>query len=408
MALAELPLALGMGLDRSAGLGTVSPASAEDTRNFYVRDSRLYIRPGMGGTGQPALAAGTDLVLIIPSKSTGDELFVTYTRSTRVLGVYQLNSAAAAMQSVGTWATLASGSPFPTVVGAEANGKILLAHDEGTIGYRAKTYVWTPNVTPSTVGTLAALQADLDGTGTPHDVYFRGVYAYLVYMWGWGFGSYTDPDRGDMVRYSKATDPVTWTGENALFCGVKKDPIRAVSQSDGILGVMKFGESYKIEGTDPDTFGIFPLDMQYGCVSARGAVQVGQVTWVWANDGPRVVTSTGLQPIAQALNLLWPAPADFPALGDPRYCFGIYDPMRHTLEWYWPDPVTSQGGQTPGFLLSLWKTQNLQSLQNQQIPQWFYVVRAVPLMCAGYSLVLQQAPPPVVSGYVSGVTASDA
>jgi len=41
-------------------------------------------------------------------------------------------------------------------------------------------------------------------------------------MFGTGYGTYTDADRGDIVRYSNATDPLTWQPGNYFCAGVKK------------------------------------------------------------------------------------------------------------------------------------------------------------------------------------------
>lgn len=401
---ATIPLAVGRGMDRATGLVQVQPQAPVDTQNVYARDAKMAVRPGLGGTIYPPLQWGTDILAIVPIKATGDELFAVYDRTSREIRIFRLDPDIPEMQELlsppnGLWGTLSALADFPVVTAAEADGIVFFAHDEGEILFRLETVYYTPNfASPDLPGTLTVLTANLVGDGGTDDpVYFRGVIAYLDYMCGWGFGNTDDPDRGDILRLSLPTQPTIFSPENYAIFGAKKDPIRGCIPTVDVLAVGKGNESYKLVGTNPDTFIPVLLDARYGVVSSRCAVNIGGIGYWWSIDGARQVMPDGTQPIAQPLELISPLPADFPDLGPSRTCFVTYDRRRYLLEWLFPTLETA-AVRTPTFALSLW---------NPKDPRWTFFVREQCLGCAGEIFVSDDAVAPAPTGYVSAVSGTD-
>lgn len=411
------PLSIGRGLDRATGLVAQSPASPTDARNVWARDAKMALRPGMIGTGFPSLAWGTDILCAIGVQATLEVLFAVFDRPTRVIRIYRLDTLSGVLQAAssppnGVWGTVL-GTDFPIVNAAESNGLVFFAHDEADITTRLPTIYYTPNfATPSTPGTLTTLMADLNSDGVSAPVYFRSVYAYLVYMWGWGYGTENvdEVDAPNSLRFSDPGDPTTYSPQNYFLAGVKRDPILTVVptcaqvntvsgvSSNSVLAVLKDNSAYRVVGTDPDTFGIEVLDPDYGVISSRMAISVGSTAYAWASDGPRNINPTGTVPIGQPLELVSPLPADFPTLGPSRDAFATFDPSRYLVEFLFPD-LQNATVPVPEFALSLW---------NPQDPRWTLFTREQPVTCGGFLLfrdVGTGAVPP--NGFASAVAAED-
>lgn len=410
----RMPLAIGRGMDRSTGSVAVQPNTASDTRNVYSRDAKMVVRRGMALTGYPNLPWGTDTLAIVAVKATLDVLFVIYDRDTKELRIYRLEPTSGVIQTLaafGLWGIYA-GTAFPVVSYAESNGLVFFAHDEADYDVRLPTIYYTPNFADETQpGTLTVLEADLDDDTTPAPVYFRGVYAHLEYIFGWGYGSESEADRPDIIRHSVAGEPLRWLSENNSPCGAQRDPILGCVAVAGmalmegtaanvpaILAIMKADESYRLIGDNPTNFGIELLDGLYGTVSSRASVNVGGVAYTWSSDGPRLVTPVGIKSYAQPLDLGSPLPADFPTLGPERLVFTAFDQEARSLTWFWTDPERGTVP-TPGFTVSLW---------NPDDPRWTFSLYEQLLTCAGRQIYRDIGGPAVPpTGYPSTIVADD-
>lgn len=403
MPLQTMPITLGAGLDRATGAAAVQPAYAVDAENLYARDAKLALRPGLAGTGFPALPWGTDVCCVAPARVTGDVLFVLYDRTSRQLRIYRMSPQLGLIQPVGTdgiWGTLSPEAEWPVVLAAENDGRIFFAHDEPTLAYRLATVYVTPDIdNPLLPGSLDTLMADLDGDGVENEVYFRGVLAYLEYMCGWGWGSEQEgeEDRGDVLRLSQPAEPTRFLPESFALCGARKEPILAAIPVQGVLVIGKPTETYRLVGTSPADFRVELLDARYGPISSRSAIAVGDIGFWCSQDGPRVITRESTSPIAQALELISPLPTTLPPRGPDRTCFVVYDRERYTLEWLWPnlDDVTLR---TPGFLLSRWEPSS---------PRWTFTVREQCISCAGEVIFAEALVTPTLDGYASNVVLTD-
>lgn len=403
---AEMPLVLGRGLDRETGIAGVQPQYPDDARNVYAKSGKMALAPGMQATGFPALPWGTHVLDIATVKATLEVLYVVFDSDSLEIRVFRLNQETGVLSPLttpadGLWGTLNIDADFPVVQHAEADGLMFFAHAEDDIAFRLNTVYYEPD--PSSVvlvGTLNDLLADLDGDDVEALVYFSGVYAYLEYMWGWGYGSEEvgNEDRGDVIRFAKPGQPLVWLPGNYLLAGVRKDPIIDVISTDDILAVMKGDEMYRLTGTSPADFGIFLMDAEYGTIAARVSWNTGGRAYTWSNDGGRRVTRDGTIPFAQPLDLTSPLPETFPALGPPRLAFAAYDQTRYLLYFVFPD-IEAGSVPVPAFLLSL---------ENPDDPRWTYREIQQPVTCAGVLITRDTGgSPPAPDGYVSDITAED-
>lgn len=409
----RIPIAIGAGIDRASGLVVVNPASASDSRNVYGRDGKIALTPGMSLTGFPPLEWGTHIVKAFGMESTLDILLIVFDAESRALRMYRVDTANSVLQLVegpagaDDWGVLGGDVEFPVIMADEAEGKVGFAHAEVEIGSRLVTIVYTPDVDPDVVGSWAPLQADLDGEGLA-DVYFSGLIAHLLYIVGWGFGSDSDPDRGDILRISNPDSPWTFVGENYSPVGVRGDPVltavpvtgalSAVGGASSVLALGKSNRAFRLVGSSFDDFVVEVLDPKHGVIGAACALATGGPSFWWSDDGCRLVTPLGTKPIAQPLELISPLPNDFPTLGPGRLCFTHFDKQRRLAEWYFPD-VEAGSVPVPGFSLSLW---------NEDDPRWSFRERQQPVVCAGYQITRETGSPPnPPAGYVSDIVIAD-
>ena len=399
----EWPLAIGRGLDRATGKASVQPQYPVDARNIQAQSAKMSVRSGMADTGFPPLVWGTHILEIIPIKATGDDLFVVFDSVSRDIRIYRLYVDGSAMQELavahGKWGTVNINADFPVISWAESDGKVMLAHAEDSISLRLQTIYYTPNWANMTLpGTLTGVTADLDGAGAAA-VYFRGVYTHLVYMCGYGYGSASDPDRGDTLRFSQPGDPVTFKASAFVLFGVKRDPIVAAGLVDSGLVLAKENETWMMDGLTGSQFVPRLLDSNYGAKSLRGMISYGQSLLMYSEDGPRSVTSANTMPIGKALELTSPLPDSLPAFGPTRLCFAVADVERYTVEWLFPDVEAVDFTRVTGIMLSLYDPQD---------PRWTFTVRELPVICGGlkYGTDFGGAPAAPV-GYPSATSAGD-
>lgn len=398
----RVPLTFGAGVDRDTGRSSASPSSFIDLRNVYLENGRLRLRRGFGPTGFPALPVGTDVCAIAFLEATLDILFVLYARSTRALTVYRLNPLATpTMQSVGSWGTVDAAATLPPVISvAESYGKVFLAHAEPVFSRRLVTKVYTPNATDATVGSMATLQADLNGDSTPADVSFRGVYAYNDSMWGYGYGEETSAsskDRPDIVRVSKPADPTVFVPERYFIAGKPSTPVTGLAALPLVgLVVGKTKSTYLVSGTDAETYGISLIDEQFGNVSDHGMVTERDAVWMWGLQGPRATMGGATVDMSQTLGLNDPAPPTLTPAGDIEHMFAFYDLVADTVEFVWPQRTTGESP-TLSYVASIRDPANI---------RWSYAERAGCVACAAWVLLGKESPP-ALTAYADFTAQSD-
>lgn len=399
----RLPLTFGAGLDRATGISAKDPRTFYDARNVVPREAGMELRPGLSGTGLPALDWGTDVVAMESVQKTLDVLQVVYDRASRDLRIYRLNPVnTPTRQLVGTWGTVNASAGFPIITMAEAGGTVFFAHAEEVMAYRLPTKYWTPGALDTDAGTLTTATADFDGSGAPGDIYFYGVCAHREYIVGWGWGTETDnttKDRPEIVRLSKPDNPTVFPPENYFLCGTRSTRVVGCTSMPGGLLVGSRTQRYTIFGTDPETFGVELTDPSHGIVSPRAWRTINGVAYGWSATGPRE-TLDPMAPsrdLALPLDLMQAVPTEWVARGPARECFTAYDAEQRVLYWTWPDLTSESATQTMAYACSL---------RSVTEPRFSVAVFERRLACAGTYLSGKVAPAPG-TGYASTLVLTD-
>lgn len=396
MGRARVPLVWGQGLDRNTGNLAVDAASFLDLRNLLVRESKLLARGGLVTPSDAAPFAGaTDVVGGFPFRTVRGSIIVTYNRTTRVLTVWQVDGFGAEAINLGDWATLPAGAPLPIVTGAETYGKLFLAHAEPLFNYRAKTIYVDPTLTPGTQ--LVDLTSDLNGDSAAEVLYFRGVYAYLDYLVGWGFGTGSDQNRPEIVHVSLPGNPLVFDKQQYFLAGVREEAVTGVLENGGQFRVQKKGEAFKIRGTGAANFGIDPLEKVYGQISERLGLTVGAEGVFWSEQGPRIAAGGASQDIALPLELGGPEPLDLAAAGPDAYGWSVYVPDERVIIFGFPvlDPVAPI---TRCYVVSR---------RNPAVISWAYFELQQAIYCAWLVIEGAATVGTAPTGYASALAAAD-
>lgn len=395
MSRVRLPVIFGGGLDRATGVEAIERGRFADLRNFWPRDEKLALRGGMQPPADALnMADVTDVVGIFPFEAEQAAVLVGWNRTTRDLTVWLADSVGGNAALIGTWDTTGDDA-VPRVTAAESYGKLFLAHEREEYNFRLHTVYFDPELV---IGAqLVTLEADLDGSGTPAPVKFRGVKRHLDYLFGFGYGTDADANRPEVVRVSKPGEPTLFDKNHYLLAGARGDPVVALEPLGEELLVLKRGRAYTVTGSDQSTFGIKPREEVFGVVATRAAIVVGSEVFYWSEYGPRMIAAgSASQDLAGPLELDGPSPTDLAAAGENRDAFAFYEPAERAVCWAFPvlDPA---GETTRVYALSL---------RNPSKPRWAYVELTGAVACAGLlteSSVLFTA----VTAYATDVTLTD-
>lgn len=316
-------LPFGSGLDRASGLMVVQPAVFSDLRNVHLIDGRAELRKGLLAVS--GIAPVTDVIGIFAVRSQGVAATISFNAPTGEVALWQTNPDGTSPSLVGTVWTFAAGFTPPRVIADDSDGKLIIAHDEPTYGARKTTRVW--DVLAST---LTDLVANLDGMGD-NPVKFRGVVRYLEYIFGWGYGTNTDPDRPETVRNSLPGRPTTYDPNHYFLAGQRGDPVMDCKPAGRVLAVRKEAESYDIIGTDRPTFGILPADGSFGQAASRAGITVNGINYFWSLEGPRRSTGGVTEDLALPLDLGGPSPDALVDSANLDDAFAVYLPVRREI-----------------------------------------------------------------------------
>ena len=267
-------LPYGEGLDRATGRMVVQPSKFEDLRNVFMFDGKAQSRNGLIQESvllDDVAGARDTAVLLQALRSTSTAMGIGYESATREIWVNTLTRDGEVPINVGLLGVLSASASFipPIIIGADSDNKMFLAHNEPTLVDRIVTQFYDPLTSPN----LNNLQADLDGEGAA-DVFFLGVVRHLSYIFGWGYGNATDPNRGDVVRVSLSGDSSMFRDTDFFEAGQQGEPVMVCRPASTFLMVFKETETYQIFGYSPDTFGIRPSDTLFGCIGSPLAVSI--------------------------------------------------------------------------------------------------------------------------------------
>lgn len=359
----RLPVPWGEGLDRASGAMAIAPSSFTDLRNVRLADGRVEYRKGLARL--TAISGATAILAVTPIRAQGLAAVVTYHDPTRVVSLYFVDATGTDIAFVATLYVIPAGAASPpSIIMAASYDKLLIAHDEANFALRQQTMVYAP-----ADNTVTPLLADFAREGTSYPVKFRGVARHLAYLVGWGYGQHSsDPavdteDRPETLRISDPGEPTTFQPEHYFLVGQQGDPIIGCGPVGGVLGIGKAGESYKLVGYDRTTFGVVPLDPQFGLLASKLHVSVGVRWYVWTLSGPRVTTGGEMADLAEPLWLNGPVPDPLAAATPEDQGFAYYDPIEDEV----------------AFVFGRWGY----VLHRAGETRWSYREYGVPLLCAG-------------------------
>ena len=371
--MAIIPIPFGEGLQRSDGVMVVRPNTFSDLRNVYQFEGKAQARQGMTETDRLIDDVGVDLGITLalsPLRAENAAMGIGQDTVTDEIWANRLAIDGTNATNLGLYGTLAGTATWnpPIIILADTDGKCFIAHDEPSLSSRIVTKYYDPVAFPI----LQTLQADLDGNGAA-DVYFRGVVRHLSYIFGWGYGNATSPDRADVVRVSTAGDPTDFRDDAFFEVGQRQEPVMVCRPAGQFLMVFKETETYQIFGYSPDTFGIRPADTLFGCVSSRLAVSVAGTVFFWSVQGPRVTTGGQSVDIAVPLDIEGPDPASLAAEADVQNAFAAYDAKSRTVQFVWGQRVYAL------------------SIRNPDKPRWSYYELGETAQCGAQFFTTQSS-----------------
>jgi hypothetical protein len=369
----RIKLPFGGGLERASGLSELEPGAFRDLRNVQLYDGKAQARQGLDVRSALTLnndgaTAMTDVSFLSAFRANRVGIAVGYYNPTRVVQVFL--TAATGLNPLlvdttglnSTWGTLVVDAGRPLVFGAEVQKQFVLAHDHPLYTRRLITRYYNPDAAAGSK--LANLTANLDNIGT-QPIRFRGVCRHLAYLFGWGYGTNSEPDRPEIVRNSKPGEPLVFLPEHYFLAGIRGEPV-VRCESLGQVGLLVFKETefHVIGGYDRQTFTIQPVDSTYGLAGSQLAVVVDGVCYFWSLTGPRATTGGSSKDLGYPLDVEAPAPADLVASGEASEGFAFFNSRRKE--------VTFVFGKR-GYVLHL---------QNDK-PRWSYRSYGIELRCAG-------------------------
>lgn len=295
-----------------------------------------------------------------------------YVMTSRKTHVNRLTGVGAFAQYVGEWFTADDESLTPRLVFADSYGKVFAAHAEPIYSRRAMS-IYYENDALFGLGPLnpdgspnGDFEGDFDNDGTQDQVKFRGVVNHLNYIFGWGYGTATDPDRPEVVRVCEPGEPLRWRRDDYFLAGSGGVPVVGCSPCGDGLAVFKEYERHHIFGYDRDNFGIGIAEPFIGLAGDRLKVSVSGACFFWSLQGPRVAANRGPSTdLALPLDLEAPSPSDLVDAGETEDGFAEYLPEERVILFVFGRRV---------YCLSI---------RNPAYPRWSYWELAQPAFCGG-------------------------
>lgn len=283
------------------------PTVFNDLRNVHLSGGRVELRTGLN-RALVFPAPWTDLLGVYLIRAQGLAGAIVYNSVSREVGLFAVDSSGVAYAFVEYLWTIPAGATSPPRISAtDSYDQLIIAHDEPIFPLRQATIVYS-----AVEATIAPLQADLareDPSGaTKFPIKYRGVKKHLAYIVGWGYGTHTDEDRGEVLRISMPGEPARFEPEHYFLVGTQGDPIIGCGPVGDELAVMKIASGKKLVGYDRATFGIRDLDPAYGLQSARLHVSINDEFHFWSLSGPRMSNGGASGDLGLPLELQGPAP----------------------------------------------------------------------------------------------------
>lgn len=335
----------GASLDLTGALKSAVGVAHVGVGKFGTRNGNRVALTLMDDQGTPAevdavcaLVPFSDAVLAVAWSESQQDVYL-YRLSSAMDDWYDATGALQGTTSpepVGVlWSTVTTA---PDVTIAEGLGVAYIAHTEpvasGTLTYATRTF--------EAPGTLADLQADLDGGGAA-DVFFAGVISFQQHLWGWGFGAGVTAGTGyrpEMARFGGAIF-TAFQSSDSLTIGN-----RVRSQREAIIGAGIAGQSLylgapymltRITGFGRDSWYKEPVDDSYGFTGPKCMVTAGDVLYYWSSRGPMRIGAGGKP------EPLWdPVTSVVESVANPAKIVAAFDVTRDWVTWTY-DESTAGG-----------------------------------------------------------------
>lgn len=378
------------GVSRDTGTPVNDPSSQTDLRNIEWFQGAVRLRSGMGDAVNALASPVVCAVQVF--KAYGLLCWVLYDPADRSVIVVSTNLQGQSETAVGTWGTLdASADSPPRFTMAESFGILIFAHDEPNVTNRLQTFAFDPAAGTPWHG----IEADLDGSGD-EPIYFRGVVTHLNAVWGWGFGTDSDPDRPEVIRRSNPDDPEIYDAETFFQIGVRADPIIACAPVGSILAILKGSSWWRLAGQTSADFEPSQADSVVGIVGCNSLQNVNGLLYWWSPYGPKRTDGSVTVDLSQALDLTGPLPAELPTFGPGAYCWTYCDPDTLSLGFAFPNPADPEQERT-----SAWKASLVEA------PRWSLDVFERTVLC-GVLATTGQASVTIDPGHADDVTVAGA
>lgn len=310
----RIAIPFGGGIDRESGVMAVDKSAFSDIRNFHLRMGKMVLRNGLGNTGA-MFGSATDIVAIHPIRARAKGAVLTYdfAEPTTALTLWIVDADGTNPVEVPIILPFNGGVAVPRFILTDVYGRLFMAHETPDINARISTLVYNLNT--------GAFEGITGLDGTPQ---FRGVQRYLNYLVGWGWGTGSDPDRPETFRISLPGQPTVFDPQHYFLVGQQGEAVMMADTAGQILAVKKLSETYQLKGYDRASFGMVPLDGQFGQITPRLSVSVGNVNYFWSESGPRRTGGGPSEDLALPLDLGGPSP-DALATFDTDDAFAYYD-----------------------------------------------------------------------------------
>lgn len=343
----------GRGIDRATGDLAVDGGSLEVASNLVLREKKYQVRWGIGDpvadlttiydTEDPPVAQPSNVVChVFHYRALGKICYIGYETSTGKVRLYKGNLVGSGIEFVLLLDTLAADLPEPPLFKTcESDSIVLIAHDEPDGASRMSTYYWDGlNATPANQ-IPAVLTGNLDGAGS-NPIKFRGVQTYKNWVFGWGYGTNTDPLRPELLRVSMPGDPQTWDPNHYFVVGVRDDAILSCETGTNVFVIFKGGSWFRIVGTDRSNWSVEQGGSQFGVSFSRSTLSINGVVYFWSDEGPRV--TTGLEPsrdLSQKLDIDAPPVFGSDLQVNRNLGWTVYVPQHRQIWWGFPGETTT-------------------------------------------------------------------
>jgi hypothetical protein len=269
---------------------------------------------------------------------------LTWNSGTSLINLYTLDTSGAITGTAprGQLAGWTSVGTKPKVTAAVLNRVLFIADEAKSYGLTC----YDPNNVLGSGSTFFQPKFKFVG-GTAMALKCRGVAEHANMLLVWGFGTESDADRPEYLRWSyigldadaggagDAGDVAT-TGSDGLFdmedaamVGARGLPIVAIASGNGRSVIATTDRAFAFYGTDRNSFQLDEIDPQRGCLATRAMVEAnGSVYWMSPLGPCRYTGGSEVEDLAYRIK---------PLLDeiDTTTLFAVHAFNENQVRWHW-------------------------------------------------------------------------